>query len=104
PPETALVGAGAPPGLARLEMLRPLPAVLLSEDRAEVLHTMMQGAGPARPAPFVGVVWIAKEVVVAVRLSRQFGHVAMVAMDRSETPGPIRIKVELAVSRRDQLR
>ena len=74
------------------------------EDRAQVLHPVMQGAGPAWPTPFVGVVRIAKEVVVAVGLFGQLGHITMVAMDRAEAPGAIGIQVQLALSRGDQLR
>src|SRR3984893_8083980 len=59
PAEAALVGTRSPPGPSRLEVLGSLPAVFCSEDRAEVLHPMVQGARPARPAPLVGVVRIA---------------------------------------------
>ena len=75
-----------------------------SEDRAQVLHLVMQGARPAWPAPFVGVVRIAKEVVVAVGLFGQLRHIATVAMDRAKAPGAIGMQVQLALSRGDQLR
>src|SRR3982074_2953991 len=84
PAEAALVGTGAPPGVARVEMLGPFPAVFDSEDRAQILHPLMQRAGPARPTPLVGIVWIPEEVVVAIRFFGQLGHVAMIAMDRAE--------------------
>src|SRR5437762_2277211 len=103
PAEAALVGARAPPGPARLEVLGPLPSMLGAENPAEVLDPVMQGAGPARAAPLVGVVRIAEEVVVAVRFPRQLSHVAMVAVDRPEAPGPVSIEVKLALSCRDQL-
>src|SRR5436305_4796957 len=104
PAEAPLVCACPPPGPVRLEVLGPFPAMFLSEDRAQVLDPVVQGARPARPAPLVGVVRIAEEVVIAVRFSRQLGHITMVAMDRAEAPGPVGIEVELAVSRGDQLR
>ena len=65
---------------------------------------MVQGAGPARPAPLVGVVWIAQEVVIAVGLFRQLSHIAIVAVDRTEAPGSVSREVQLAISRCDQLR
>src|SRR5438093_913716 len=93
-----------PPWTARVEVLGPLPAMFLPEDRAEVLHPVVQGAGPARPAPLVGVVWIAQEVVIAIGLFRQLSHIAMVAVDRTEAPGSVGIEVQSAISRCDQLR
>src|SRR2546427_11717181 len=68
PAETALVCARSPPGLARLEVLGPFPTTLCSEDPADVLDPVVEGARPSVPAPLVGVVWIAKEVVIAVGL------------------------------------
>src|SRR6202011_1994112 len=103
PAEATLVGARPPPWAARLEVLRPFPAMFLSEDRAEVLHSVVKGAGPARPAQLLGVVRIAEEVVIAVGLLRQLSHIAMVAVDRAEPPGPVGIEVQLALSPRDQL-
>src|SRR4029077_8053704 len=88
PAKAPLVGAGAAPRAVRLEVLRPFPPVFLPEDRAKVLHPVVEGARPPRPAPLVGVVWIAKVVVIAVRLFGQLRHVAMVAVDRAEAPGP----------------
>ena len=75
-----------------------------SEDRTEVLRPVVQGARPARPAPFVGVVRIAEEVVVAVSLFRQLGRIAMVLVDGAEAPGAVGVEVQLAFSCRDQLR
>src|SRR5438067_12903275 len=104
PAEAALVGARLPPWTARVEVLGPLPTMFLSEGRAEVLHPVVQGARPARPAPLVAVVWIAQEVVIAVGLFRQLSHIAIVAVDRTEAPRSVSIEVQLAISRRDQLR
>ena len=104
PAETALVRARAPPGFARLEVLGSFPTLFGSKDPAKVLDPVVEGARAARPAPLVGVVWIAKKVVIAVRLFRQLSDVAMVAVDRPETPGAIGIEVELALSSGDELR
>jgi hypothetical protein len=57
----------------------------------------------ARPAPLVRVVWIAEVVVVAIGLTRQLGDVAVVAVHRTEAPGPVRIEVELGLAGGDQL-
>src|SRR5207244_3638849 len=103
PAEAALVGAGPPPGPTRLEVLGPFPPVFGAEDRAQVLHPVVQGAGPAWPAPLVGVVRVAKEVVVAVRLSGQLRHVAVIVVHRAKAPGPVGIEVELGLLRGDQL-
>src|SRR5438067_5014761 len=104
PAETTLVRARAPPGSARLEVLGPFPTMFGSENAAEVLDSMVEGAGAPRPAPLVGVVGIAKKVVVPVGLFRQLRGVAMVAVDRPEAPGAIGIEVELALAGGDELR
>ena len=46
PAEPALVLAGAPPGLARVEVVGALPAVLRAEDRAGLLQAPVQRAQP----------------------------------------------------------
>src|SRR5437773_2262928 len=104
PAETALLRTRTPPGPTRLEVLGPFPTVFGSEDPAEVLDPVMEGARAAWPAPLVGVVGIAKKVVIPVRLLRQLSDVAMVAVDRPETPGAIGIEVELALSGGDEFR
>src|SRR2546428_4434184 len=104
PAEAALVCARSPPGLVRLEVLGPFPTMLCSEDPAEVLDPVVEGTRPAWPAPLVGVVWIAKEVVITVGLFRQLSDIAMIAVDRPETPGAGGIEVELALSGCDELR
>src|SRR5437588_809534 len=103
PTEAALVGAAAAPAHPRLEVLGPLPTVLGAEDGVEVLHPVVQRARPSRPAPLVRVVRKSKEVVVAVGLFRQLGHVAMIPMNRTKTPGPITIQIKLGFSPGDQL-
>src|SRR5439155_3637492 len=55
PAEAALVCARSPPGPARLEVLGPLPAVFRSDDRAEVLDPVVEGARPSRPSTLVRV-------------------------------------------------
>ena len=104
PAEAALVGARPPPWPAWLEMLGSFPAMLDSEHGAQVLHPIVQGAGPTRPASLVGVIRIAEKVVVAVRLFRQLSYVAMVTVDRAEAPGAVGIEVKLAISGCDQFR
>src|SRR4030081_50697 len=104
PSKLALVRARPSPGPSRLKVFGSLPTLFRAEDRAEILHPMVQGARPAGTAPLVGVVRIAEEVVIAVGLFGQLGHVAMVAMDRAESPGPVGIEVQLALPGRDQFR
>src|SRR5438128_8061545 len=104
PAETALVRARAPPGFARLEVLGPFPTLFGSKDPAQVLDPVVEGTRAARPAPLVGVVGIAKKVVIAVGLFRQLSDVAMVAVDRPEAPWPVGVEGELALSSGDEIR
>src|SRR5579859_5401282 len=100
----ALVRPGAPPRRPGLEVVRSLPSVLGAENRPEVLAPLVQRARPPRPAPFVGVVWISKVVVVLVGLARKLGRVAVVLVHRAEAPGPVWVQVEVGLAAGDQLR
>src|SRR5205814_9601980 len=71
PAPRALIRAGAPPGRAGLEIVRPLPAVLLAEHGAGVGETRVERARPAPAGPLVLVVWVPEHVVVPVRLDRK---------------------------------
>ena len=102
--EAPLVGAGAPPRAGRVEIVRPLPAVLDPEHRAQILHSRMQRARPFWTSPLVGVQGIAKVVVVLVRLACELCDVSEIAMHRAEAPRPVWIKVELALASGDKLR
>src|SRR5437588_6538426 len=84
-------------------MLGSFPPVFLSENRAEVLQPMVEGARPPRSAPFVGVVGIPEKVVMPVRLPGQLSNVAMVAVNRPEAPRSIGIEIELGLAGGDQL-
>ena len=95
PSEAPLVSTGATPWPPRFVVVDPLPAMLGPEDRAEVLHARVKRAGPARTAPLVGVIGVAQKVVVPIRLARELGGIAVVAMNRTEAPAAVWMEVEL---------
>src|SRR5439155_7905125 len=68
PTPSALIGPRAPAGPSGLEVVDALPAVLLTEDRAQREETGVERAQPPQPCPFVLVVRVAQRVVVLVRL------------------------------------
>src|SRR5207249_2999616 len=74
-----------------------------AEDRPQVLCARVQRAGAARPAPLVGVEGVALKVVVLVGLARELGDVDVVAVHRPEPPGPVAVKVQLALPAGDHL-
>src|SRR5437762_1565592 len=98
-----MVTSGATPGLAQLEVVRPLPTMLGAEDSAQVLHAGVQRTRSLRTAPFVGVVWKAEEVVVLVGLPPELGRVGVVAVHRAESPRAIRVEIQLGLVAGDHL-
>ncbi len=100
----SLVGAESPPGLARVQVLRPLPSVLDPKRRAVLLEPGHKGALPFRPPPLVLVERVAQPVVVAIRLARRLGRVGGVGEDAAEAPGAIAEDVELGLAARYPLR
>ncbi len=97
PAEAPLIRAGAPPRTAGLEVVGPLPAVLRSEDAAQILQTAVQSAGAVRAAPLVRVVRVAEVVVVLVCLARRFRRVDRVPVGAAEAPGAVGADVDLGL-------
>src|SRR5262249_56342983 len=86
PAPAALVGASTAAGVARHEVVRALPAILLAEHRARLGEPAVERAQAARAGPLVLVVGIAEHVVIAVRLSRALRRVRPVLVHRPEAP------------------
>ena len=96
-----LVAPGAAPATDRVVVVGPLPAGLRPEHRARLLEPPVERRQPPRAARHVRVVRVAQPVVVGVRLARQPGREARIAVRVAEPPRPVRPDVHARIAGRD---
>src|SRR6185312_801900 len=98
PAEGALLLPRPAPRLSGLAVVGALPAVLGGEDRAGVLHALVQRTRAPRTAQHVAVERVAQPVVVAVGLARVRGRIDRISMHGPEAPGPVGLEIQLALA------